>query len=241
MSSVASASETVKVGGYIFPPFVEEDSEGNLSGMTFDMINAFNAIQDQYHFEFVLTASNRRYLSFQKKEYDLIFFENKVWGWKGYPVKPSKVYLKGSEVYIALKKPKRTQHYFNSLEGKKLVGIRGYHYGFANFNSNEQYLNENFNILLTSDHQGSVNMISSGRGDIAVVTKSFLQKLFKAQPLLQETLLVSEILDQEYHHTILVRDNSVPTVQEINLFLDKLESLEHLKTIWSKYGITEMN
>ena len=53
--------------GYMFPPFVEIGEQGKVSGLTLDLIDALNKIQSEYHFEFYLTSSKRRYKDFQNK------------------------------------------------------------------------------------------------------------------------------------------------------------------------------
>ena len=64
----------VKVGGYAFPPFVDMSS-GQPAGITPDLINALNALQDRYRFVFFLTSPKRRYYDFKKGLYDIIFLK----------------------------------------------------------------------------------------------------------------------------------------------------------------------
>lgn len=230
-------AEIVNVGGYIFPPFVEQDPNGDLTGVSFDLIEAFNQYQSKYKFRFTPTSPKRRYLSFQRNEFDIIMFENKAWGWQKINVAASDVFLKGGEVYISKVHPNRDQSYFDTFTNKHMVGILGYHYGFANFISNEEELRKKFQISLTVDNNGSIDMIRRDRGDIAVITKSFLYRKFKQAPIMREELLVSEKLDQEYQHTILVRKSTQPSIVEINEILDGLKKNGMLLKIWQKYGI----
>lgn len=90
---LAHAQQIVKVGGYDFPPFIDKNT-GNAS-LTLDLIAALNAFQKKYTFEFVETSSKRRFINFDERKYDLIFFEALEWGWQGKEVEASKVIMHG--------------------------------------------------------------------------------------------------------------------------------------------------
>lgn len=235
----ALSKEIISVGGYVFPPFVTKGDNGEAQGLTLDLINAFNAHQDKYHFEFRFTSPKRRYSDFDRKHFDYIFFENTKWGWENHPVKASKVYLKGGERYIALNKPERDQSYFEQVGNKMLVGILGYHYGFADYVSDQVFLQKRFNIRLTPNHHASIQMILRNLGEVAIVTESYLAQHFKRYPDDRDKILVSDKYDQIYEHTILARHPMTPSIDEINSYLDELESNGTLKQLWRIYGINE--
>ncbi len=66
ISSIASG-RTVKVGGYVFPPFVVRSESGKYTGLTIDLINALNSIQGKC----ITLKKNRRdesyFSNFDKK------------------------------------------------------------------------------------------------------------------------------------------------------------------------------
>ncbi len=236
--NISFSKESVKVGGYLFPPFVEMN-KGEYTGITLDMIKEMNAFQNKFQFNFHPTSSKRRYDSFKNKDFNMIIFESKDWGWMNLPIDSSKVFLRGGEVYIALSKPGRGQDFFSDFENKTMVGILGYHYGFANFNSDEKFLKKKFKINLVTINDNTIKLILLGRYDISVVTKSHLQKHFFNDPTIKKKLIISEKLDQTYNHTILVRKGSVPNVDGINALLTKLKKAGILKNLWRKHGITD--
>jgi len=227
---------TVKVGGYIFPPFIEE-MQDNYFGMALDLIEAMNKFQDKYKFQFVLTSSKRRYIDFETKRYDMILFESINWGWKDKDIQASKVFLKGGEVYITIAKPTKNQNFFNNLKNKSIGGYLGYHYGFANFNADEDFLKKSFNIELTTSHERNIKKVILERIDIAVITKSYLNNYIIRNPYIKNKILISDKLDQEYNHTILVRKNIKPGIKEINELLTNMKTENVLSDIWKKYGI----
>ncbi len=239
-SSIISAQTVIKVGGYEFPPFVNTKIKNGSSGATLDLIDALNLVQDKYRFEFFPTSSKRRYLDFSAGRYDLILFESIDWGWTGHPVEASDTFMEGGEVYIAFKREGRDQTFFKGIANKRMVGILGYHYGFANFNADEEFLTENFNILLSTDHLRNIRLILANRpelAEIAVVTRSYLGEYLHKYPEDGKKLLISETFDQEYKHRILIRKNATISTLEINQLLKILDDDGVLRKLRMRYGI----
>lgn len=241
LTSLVVHSETIiKVGGYEFPPFVNTKNMQGNHGATIDMIDSLNQIQSDYLFEYYPTSSKRRYMDFAAGRYDIIMFENIEWGWEGQPVEQSNVFMTGGEVYIAYNRQGRDQHFFDDIANKRMVGILGYHYGFANFNADESYLSERFNVLLSTDHLRNIRLILTDRpelAEVAVVTRSFLGQYLSDNPKHREKLLISDKLDQEYQHRILVRENAEISVNQVNELIIKLEDDGVMDKLKKKYGL----
>lgn len=229
----------VNVGGYIFPPFVEKYDNGEYGGLALEMIALMNRSQEHYEFRFVPTSPKRRYKDFEEDRYDMILFESIRWGWEGRNVASSRVYLDGGEVYIARTEGGRDQRFFDDLEDKSLAVFLGYHYGFADFNADTDFLKRRFNATATLSHDDNIRLVLSGRVDIAVITQSFLKRYLKRHPDAAARLLISEKLDQPYRHTVLVRKGVRPDVTEINRLLTAMEESGELSALWRKHGIVE--
>ncbi len=241
VGSAASAREVVKVGGYEFGPFVNLDAAGKPDGLTFALIETLNRYQDRFTFQVVLTSPNRRYKDFEDHKFDVIFFESPDWGWaeKKLPVDASQVFLDGGEQYIALAKPGRGQDYFAHLAEKRMVGILGYHYGFAGFESDPAELAKKFRMTLVNDNAASIEMILKDRGDVAVVTDSYLKRYLTSHPGTADKLLVSERLDQRYAHRALVRRDAAITVADLNRLLAAMDKDQTLARLWRDFGIKD--
>jgi len=227
----------IKVGGYAFAPFVMVDANNQSSGISLDIIKALNEVQSKYDFKFVLTSPKRRYQSFDSGHFDMMLFESKDWGWKSFPAVFSNVYLNGGEVYIAKKINNRSQDYFDSLKNKRMVVMRGYHYKFANFNADEATLRKKYKSVIVNSNKAIIDLILTNRGDVGVVTKSFLNQCFLKDQSMKEKLLISKKYDQKYNHTVLLREKSLIKLAEVNNLLDELKEKGHLAKIWKKYGI----
>ena len=229
------SGEIVRVGAYLFPPFVEHSG-----GLSADLVQAMNAFQKDYTFQLVNTSSNRRYRDMANGSFNMILFENIKWGWDPSAVQASKVFLKGDgEVLVARSLPGRGQEYFSTLADKQILGVTGYHYGFANFDADPKRLMQRFKISFSPDNAVSLRNLLAERGDIAVITRSYLQSYLVKEPQTAQHLLVSEQLDQAYAHTALVRKNSKPSARELDALFERMESAGALKPLWARYGLDQ--
>lgn len=229
--------EQVLVGVAHFPPFIVNEG-GVVGGLAMDMLELMNAQQSKYEFVALPTLSTTRHKIFDMGRYDMSMFDHLDWGWKGRDVDASDIYLHGGEIYITQAEPGRGQEYFDSFKNKRMVGIEGYHYGFAGFNSDPAFLIKNFNMELTRSNAGSIQMILAGnRGDIAVVTKSYLAMYLNDHPEDRKKLLLSSKFDQVYKHRIILRRNINLTIQEVNELLKTLKSNGKLQALWEKIDL----
>lgn len=231
----ANAQQVVKVGGYDFPPFVDRSPGG--TSLTFDLIDALNEFQKKYVFKFVDTSPKRRFINFDEKKYDLIFFESIDWGWKGREIEASKVIMQGGAVYITRADKYKDQRYFDDFTGKTIWGILGYHYGFANFNADREFLKKKFNAHMITSQAGLIEAAVNGRADISVVVKEYLQIYLLKHPEVRKKILISKKFDAVNLYTILVRKGISPDAAEINKLLSEMEGAGILEKLWGKYNL----
>jgi polar amino acid transport system substrate-binding protein len=236
-SGETMAGQVVRVGGYEFPPFVDSDG-GMPKGLSLDLIAALNKAQSRYEFRFVPVAARRRYADLGEGRFDVMLFESPEWEWaeKGLPVDFTSVFLRGGELFITQARPGRGQDYFADLKGKRLVGILGYHYGFAGFNADPDYLAGVWGMKLVNTHKSSIDMILADRADLAVVTDSYLWAYLVRNPAARQRLLVSDSYDQAYSHRALVRRNGPIDLATMNGLLQKLEQDDTLAALWRRAG-----
>lgn len=229
--AVKKAPKIVRVGATEFPPYIHIETGGKVTGILESLLDYMNAEQKDYIFQSIPISAMRRHGDFKSGDYDLSFFDNIEWGWDKSKVDVSEVYMRGKEVYIAKKKPDRDESYFADFKGKAMVGILGYHYGFAGFNADPIFLRKKYNMQLSTSNEGSVKMILFDRGDIAVVSDIYLRSYLQKHPEDKSKLLISNKIDQQYNHTVIVRKNIRPTVQEINALLSRFRQSKKYKEI----------
>ena len=230
----------VKVGGYLFPPFVQMQGQ-EITGLTLDLIKLLNQEQSQFQFKFVSTSPKRRYRDFKHGMYDVIFFESKQWGWESAPLEESEVFLTGGEVFFTLKSDNRTQAYFEDLESKRLVAILGFHYSFLDNETNSNILKQHYNIKLMNSPKTVINQVLSNKADIGIATYSYLQGQMQHNPHVRDKIIIHDTFDQTYEHKVLIRKGHPLTPRDINALLTRLKNNGAMSQLLAKYGLSQGN
>lgn len=235
----ATEPKEVRVGGYLFPPFIQIEGQ-TVTGLTIGILELLNEQQTDFHFSFVPTSPKRRYNDFKRGMFDIIFFENIEWGWKKYNLLASDVFLSGGEVFFSLNKKGITQTYFTDLRDKSIVAILGYHYSFANNETDANLLRHQFNIKLVNSPKTVINQVLNGKADLGIATYSYLKDQIKINPILNDKLFISEQFDQTYQHRVLLRNNGPISSDDMNRLLDQIQNNGTLVKLLAKYGLTPL-
>ncbi len=231
------ASETVTVSAVHFPPYSIKPEKQVDSGLLGSLVAALNRSQGDYRFVLRATSLNRRFDDFRQGRIDMALFENPAWDWSGIEVMPVDMGLEDAEVLVARREVGRDQRYFDRLQGRRLALFNGYHYGFADFNSDPKWLEHHFNAVLTYSHESNLGLVLRGRADIAPITRSWLGARLREQPKLAEQLLVSEREDQRYRHFALIRPQAPINAETFAGLLEELRESGELQRIFVPYGI----
>lgn len=231
------AAEVVKVGGAHFPPYVVKSNLQESSGLLPQLLEALNQQQSEYHFTMLPTAIVRRFGDLQRGRIDMAIFENPQWGWQGIDAEAVDMGLEDAELFVARSEALRDQHFFDELAGKRLALYRGYHYGFAQFNSDPEFLTTTFNANLGHSHDSNLLMVLRGRADIALVTRSNLYDFLERNREYARQLLISERIDQVYRHHAMIRSGAPISAERFAALLEQLRGNGELARIFSPYRI----
>lgn len=231
------AAEEVRVGAYHFPPYVIKPESAQVGGLLPELLAMLNQAQSDYHFTLVATSAMRRYRDLQNARFDLILFESPGWGWLDIAHTPLDLHIEDAEVYVARLQPGRDERYFDELKGKRLALYSGYHYGFAGFNADKQYLAEAFNAVLTYSHDSNLTMLLRGRADVALIPRSYLRAYQQRYPQQSSDLLVSERVDQLYQHQALFRPQSVISPDVFAGLLQQLNRDQQLERLLNRFHL----
>lgn len=201
----SQAAQLVRVGAAHFPPYTVRPESGADTGLLPQLVEALNQLQTDYQFVLVPTSIPRRFGDFKQGRVDLAIFENPDWGWKDIPHTTVDMGLEDAEIFVAQREPDRRESYFADLTGKRLALFSGYHYEFANFNADPKFLAQNYNATLTYSHDSNLLMVLRGRAAVALVTRSYLSDYLLRNKEVADQLLVSQRIDQVYHHYAILR------------------------------------
>lgn len=233
------AAQLIKVGAYHFPPYVSKPEAEQAQGLLPDLLVTLNAQQSEYQFVLVPTSVTRRFRDFQNARYDLIMFESPTWGWQNTPHETFDLQVQDAEVYVAKAAAGRGQEYFSQFSGKRLALYNGYHYGFAQFNADPEYLAKQFNAVLTYSHDSNLLMVLRERADLTVVTRSYLHRYLLRYPEQRTQMLVSDRVDQVYRHQALLRPNAPISVEGLRGLLRQLRDGGQLSALYRQYDLTQ--
>ncbi|MFO6424448.1 ABC transporter substrate-binding protein [Motilimonas sp. KMU-193] len=228
----------VKVGGYPFAPYVTKSASGEYSGLTLDLIEQLNLIQDKYQFTFVSTSSPYRYQAFSRNRFELMFFENKMWGWQHADFYTLPLPIDDGEVYIAKKDPASSANYFTDLATKKLVLVEGYHYNITNDLTDKAILRKQFDVTFVTNNNASIEAILRGRGEVAPVTWSYLQHYFRQHPESKEQIISSERWDQRYQHQVLLSHSAAISYDELLMLIQDLDKKGVIDQLVTTYQLS---
>lgn len=204
----AQGSTVITVGAYYFPPVAEVDADNQPLGLLGDLVTALEAAHDDLEIDIFYTSPRRRYLDFEAGLYDVILFESADWGWSGRDVTMSRPILTDEEFYVALKKPGRDLSFFDDIGSRRLVAMSGYHYGFADLETDSQTLQAHFDIEFSDSHSRNLELIKADRpsvAEVAIISRSYLQRHLSEHPEDWRQLLISDKLDQRYQLRIIAR------------------------------------
>jgi ABC-type amino acid transport substrate-binding protein len=233
----SQAAQQVRVGAAHFPPYTVRPESGADTGLLPQLVEALNQLQTDYQFVLVPTSIPRRFNDFKDGRVDMAIFENPNWGWKDIPHTLVDMGLEDAEIFVAQKKPDRDENYFKDLTGKRLALYSGYHYEFASFNADPKYLADAYKATLTYSHDSNLLMVLRARADIALVTRSYLSDYLLRNEKVGEQLLVSQRIDQVYHHYALIRPQAPITGEAFGQLLQGLRNNGQMLKIFDPYKI----
>ena len=241
LACVAQAAVEVRVGAYHFPPYVIKPDSERAGGLLPELLHALNQQQSEYRFTLVATSTMRRYRDLQSGRFDVMLFESPAWGWQGIAHTALNLQIEDAELYVARMQVGRDEHYFDDLKGKRMALYSGYHYGFAGFNADKQFLSDQFNAVLTYSHDSNLIMLLRGRADVAVVTRSYLQAYQQHYPEQSRALLISQRVDQVYQHQALFRPQSAISPPVFAELLKLLHRSQQLDKLLSRYHLRDLS
>ncbi|PKH38238.1 amino acid ABC transporter substrate-binding protein [Pseudomonas prosekii] len=233
----AHAGQLVRVGAAHFPPYTVRPESGADTGLLPQLVEALNQLQSDYQFVLVPTSIPRRFGDFKQARVDMAIFENPDWGWKDIPHTTVDMGLEDAEIFVAQREPQRGESYFADLKGKRLALFSGYHYEFANFNADPKTLAQNYNATLTYSHDSNLLMVLRGRADVALVTRSYLSDYLLRNEKVADQLLVSQRIDQVYHHYAIIRPTAPITGEAFGKLLRGLRDNGQMLKIFQPYRI----
>lgn len=233
----ASPKIRIPVGAYVFAPYYELQ-DGKPKGLTVDTLAILNNMQNEY--EFLITEMNpqRRYKMFEELQIEALFFEDPSWQWNKIENYAIPLEISDEEVFFALATKSTQQNYFENLKTKRLALLRGYHYRFADMNSDEDYLKKHFQIQLVHTYEASVLFVISDRADVGLAPRSYLRTYLQLHPEYKSLLRIAEKPDHTFKLKVLLSKKSKISKERMTSLIAQLIKHPDYQKNLNKYGFT---
>lgn len=231
------AQEIIRVAAVHFPPYMVHPESGVNNGLLPGLLGALNQVQDRYAFIMVPTSLPRRFQDLRQGRVDMAIFENPNWGWQEVPHTAVALGIEDAEVFVGRRAEGQDKHYFDTLAGKRLALYSGYHYAFAGFRAEPDYLTSHYRATLTYSHDSNLLMVARHRADVALVTRSYLRGFYERYPELRDALVVSQRADQQYQHYALLRPQAPISAAQLASYLARLHADGTLARLFGPYHI----
>ncbi|MDO3721517.1 transporter substrate-binding domain-containing protein [Marinobacter sp. chi1] len=237
---IAQSETVITLGAYHFPPIADMGSNQKPKGLLGDLITALEAAHDDLDIRVFHTSPKRRYLDFEAGRYDIILFESADWGWSDRDALISQPILVEEEVYVALNKPDRDQSFFDAIASRSIVAMSGYHYGFADRETDPDVLRQNFRIEFSDNHNRSLRLIKADRpslAEVAIINRSYLRDILAENDVCRSQLLISDKPDQRYQLRVIGRKEGRVTADDLMRLLHPLIANGSYAELVHKWGL----
>ena len=209
-------------------------------GFAPEFINILNDAQQEFNFILISLPVKRLTLSVEKNNFDVLFLMAMQWLPKTTQknIEKTEFYTITKNELYTLKENASEQTYFDNLDKLTKVGVLGYSYQFAGFNTNAEYLREEHQVSLTIDEFNVVKMLLLRRAEVGVLN-SIAYQYFKKQNILNMDLLFkSDVPDAVYetHFLINSQSNKISS-RKMDEILNLPTTQMQLQKLLDKYGI----
>lgn len=225
----AQAQTVIKVAHSSFQaPFVTNfDSP---QGLVVDLVDAMNALQNDYIFDLKMIPSKRLLSSYKEEAIDLVAFNDMQWGWSNNGAEGSLPLSYGQDMFF-----KATDNEMTKVARFRIAAIRGFHYSFADYDA--QTLEELPHVTLSNTIDGVLKQVLFGRAKTGVASKAYLQWLNIVDPEQYNGISLIDKVDQRYVRRFVRLVNAKISVQDLNGILRELAQAGLLKTLYQRYGL----
>ncbi|CUS47498.1 MAG: periplasmic protein [Idiomarinaceae bacterium HL-53] len=225
------------VAAYEFPPYYSSRVNTHILG---ELVNTLNQAQSNFEFSIREIRPHDRYIALSEQGCcDVLFFESPDWGWQRHPeVLVGPILNEGTErLYAKRERVEREEVYF-TVDGRlKIGGVLGYHYQFANFSTEREVLELDFNVYSADSQLSLLSMLVNERLDLAVLTDEFVHWLQLRDHADAKVVEPNTVVDHVYSTRLLMSPDMNPFEQQLLALLNELHEADKFASIFREFGI----
>nr|WP_247741854.1 transporter substrate-binding domain-containing protein [Endozoicomonas sp. G2_1] len=231
-----SAAEHINVISIKREPYVIVDHKQE-RGLTYDLIDIFNQVQDKYHFAVKIIPTRRLHKHARDGDNNIVMWDHPDWGWKNVGV--SLPLVTTQDIYIAHRDyVNGDQSYFDDLTDKSIAAVRGYHYQFNDAQARKE---NKYNIRYVTTDTITIKMALYKRSQVALTSNISLGWFLRQNPAETSKLVVANKIDDQFQRYILTPMQSKVSIDEINHILKVADQKNLLAPVYQKYGLAPPN
>ena len=206
-------------------------------GLSVDILQALNQLQDTYYFEQSLVATLRYRELIKQQRIQMAAFSNLNWSWDTDTVQASLPMIHDRDIYIALNKDGHHEM-LNALDpSTSKAGVLGFHYRLVNFSKDQNQIKESQNMILVENEMSVFNMIVLKRANIGIVSQSFLHYMQSQDTMHKHQILIADEVDSVYDRYYVIHKQAPISIEVFNQLLRDLNQSGALKRIYDSYGL----
>lgn len=232
-----AAQTKVYVAAYDYPPYFSDILETDL---TRELVKRLNAHQNNYEFVIEVIPASARYEALSEGGCcDAIFFESPMWGWEDRDIYVESTFplVRGKDRLVAVKKPGRSQTFFDNFEGKSLAGVKGYHYLIGGELKASNDLENDNSVYLADSRITNIRMVLGGRVDLTTVNDELLAALEGSTQIDIGNLLLAEKPDFVYDLHLLVGNSKKIQVSTLQRLLSELGRKGEIDRLFQRFNM----
>ena len=227
-----SAAELINVISIKREPYVIVDNKQE-RGLTYDLIDVFNQVQDKYQFAVKIIPTRRLHKHARSGNNNIVIWDHPDWGWKNVGV--SLPLVTSQDIYIAHRDyVNGDQNYFDDLTDKSIAAVRGYHYKFNDAQARKE---KKYNIRYVTTDTITIKMALHKRSQVALTSNISLGWFLRQNPAETRKLVVANKIDDQFQRYILTPEQSKVSIDEINQILKIADQKNLLAPVYQKYGL----
>lgn len=209
----------LKVGAYDFPPyFTKEKTSNKDDGSLIELaLEILNKKQNQYHLKLVYITSEDRHDFFRENKYDVIFFEDLLWGWKDFDPLFVSMPVKDGEVVVS--KTPITSPEESILNAKKIAGVNGYHY--LTKGKMEKFKKGTGRIAVYSP-SSVLLLVQQDRVDLGFTPKSYIENELRKDTSAALNLKYSQKIHTPYRLGVIAKKSGLLNKKDLHKLVDLL-------------------
>lgn len=226
----------VKVGAYDYG-VVYFFEDGKPKGIVPTLIKMLNELQDDYQFQLAETSSRRRYRAVMAGDVDLLLLESSTWEWKKHDVQFSDPIVRERDLYLTLSDHPDSKTLLADVTHYPMLCVLGFHYAFADNNSDPEYLRQNFDVLLRYNEKEVLSGLLAQEAPIGIVSAGFLARQIVGDPGLRDLIVIGKQPDAEYDLVSVISNKSVISRDQFNQLLEQVMASGEVERLWQQLHI----